>query len=93
MALPVAYWVSRRGESSSGTLILTYHIIGLMLVSAVSIMGFFSAPTAFQKLHLSIDNSHIAQWPWVWLPTVMVPAAFLMHLSGLRRWASQRTAT
>jgi hypothetical protein len=90
--LVVGLWLWRRGPAGrSGkigatdrTLVLAYNCIGLVLVTVVVAHGMLSVPTPLQRLHLSIDNTHIARFPICWLPFGLVPAAYALHFLSLR---------
>ncbi len=89
-ALPAAFLVARRGEYRSRALVLAFNLCGLGLALWVVGHGLLSAPTAFQKLHLSMDNRWLAYFPWIWLPLGVVPLAFLAHAVSLRKlWLSR----
>jgi hypothetical protein len=92
-------WLWRRGKAGSNgrngthgnnsgksdrTLALFYNALGLVLVTVVVVHGMLSVPTPLQRLHLSIDNIHIARFPICWLPFGLVPAAYALHFLSLR---------
>jgi hypothetical protein len=64
--------------------------MGLCLVTAVLAHGIFSMPYPFQLLHLSVPTFVVASFPVVWLLTVLVPIAYLLHLVSIRRCLAGR---
>jgi hypothetical protein len=64
--------------------------MGLCLVTAVLAQGMLSIPYPFQLLHLSVPTFIIASFPVVWLLTVLVPIAYLLHIISIRRCLAER---
>jgi hypothetical protein len=50
-------------------------------------------PYPFQLLYLSVPTSIVAQFPVVWLLTVLVPIAYLLHIVSIRRCLALRIDT
>ncbi|GEP42919.1 hypothetical protein [Brevifollis gellanilyticus] len=63
--------------------LLAWNILGLCLLVWVVSVATLSFPTRFQML--TPANSWVADFPYVWLPTVHVCAALLMHVILFRR--------
>ncbi|MGE3151187.1 MAG: hypothetical protein AB7G48_01050 [Nitrospiraceae bacterium] len=84
-AIIVAVWINRHGEKPVRLIVLTWNLLGLSLVSAVLAQGMLSVPYPFQLLHLSVPTFIVAQFPVVWLVTVLVPIAYLLHFVSIRR--------
>ncbi|MDF2459996.1 MAG: hypothetical protein K0S79_2412, partial [Nitrospira sp.] len=78
----------RRGENSLQHVVLVWNLIGLSLVTVVLVHGLLSVPYPSQLLHLSVPTFIIAYFPVVWLLTVLVPLAYLLHLVSIRRCLS-----
>lgn len=66
--------VGRRG-------VVAWNALGLLTLATVVTVGILSMPTPFQQL--TPDNTWIAHAPWVWLPSVLVTTAVLLHLLSL----------
>ena len=60
--------------------------LGLVLVVVGT--GILSMPTPFQQILTTPSNTWIADFPFVWLPTVHVPLAWLGHLLLFQRLRS-----
>jgi hypothetical protein len=87
-AVALAIWLKRRGENSLQHVVLVWNLIGLSLVTVVLVHGLLSVPYPSQLLHLSVPTFIIAYFPVVWLLTVLVPLAYLLHLVSIRRCLS-----
>ena len=84
-AVVLAIWLKRRGEESLRHVVLLWNVIGLSLVTVVLVHGVLSVPYPSQLLHLTVPTYIIAYFPIVWLLTVLVPIAYLLHLVSIRR--------
>lgn len=84
-AVLVAIWLRRRGENPLRTVVLLWNFMGLSLVTVVLVHGLLSVPYPSQLLHLSVPTFIIAYFPVVWLLTVLVPMAYLLHFISIRR--------
>ncbi|MDB6075281.1 MAG: hypothetical protein JWO89_2921 [Verrucomicrobiaceae bacterium] len=65
--------------------LLAWNAMGLGLLIWVVGVAVLSMPTVFQRLHPS--NTWVAFFPFVWLPTILVPCALLRHVVLFRRLA------
>jgi hypothetical protein len=78
-ALLLAPWAHRLPRA----VLLGWNVIGLGLLAWVVGVATISFPTRFQILTPS--NTWVAEFPYVWLPTVHVTAALVMHIVLFRR--------
>jgi len=89
-AIMLAVWLRRDGEESLRPIVLGWNVMGLCLVTTVLAHGMLSVPYPFQLLHLSVPTFVIASFPVVWLLTVLVPIAYLLHILSIRRCLAER---
>lgn len=66
-------------------IILIWNIICLGLVVNVVVYGILSAPSVFQQLNFEQPNTGILFFPYVWLPSFIVPVVVFSHLVSIRR--------
>jgi len=92
-AVALAIWLKRRGENSLRHVVLVWNLIGLSLVTVVLAHGLLSVPYPSQFLHLSMPTFIIAYFPVVWLLTLLVPMAYLLHLVSMRRCLAKGVAS
>jgi hypothetical protein len=90
-AVALALWLWCRGEDPLRLVVLIWNLMGLSLVTVVLAHGLLSVPYPTQPLHLSVPTVIIAYVPVVWLLTVLVPLAYLLHLVSIRRCLAART--
>jgi hypothetical protein len=84
-ALLAAGRMPRRG-------VVAWNVIGSLLLANVISIAMLSAPTPMRVFTDSPANVWITAFPWVWLPTMMVPAAILGHILVFRRLRLDRAA-
>jgi hypothetical protein len=83
-ALPVA-WLFARG-SIGRAVVGIWNVLGLALLLNVMAVAVLSFPTSFE--YFKPANTFVATLPYVWLPTVLVQAAWFLHLILFRQlWA------
>lgn len=73
-----------RGTAGKATL-TAWNIMGLVLLANIVSHAVLSAPTDFQKLAFDMPNTGVFYFPYIWLPSFLVPLALLSHLVSLRR--------
>jgi hypothetical protein len=71
-------------------LVFIWNCLGLALLIWVVGIAIVSLPTRFQLLRP--DNTWVASFPYVWLPTVLVTAALLGHIVIFRKLAIKQNA-
>jgi hypothetical protein len=84
ISTPVIWWLQRSGKLSKLAL-QAWNIICLgLLVNIVSI-AVLSAPSPFQQLAFNQPNIAVLSFPYVWLPSFIVPIVIISHISILRK--------
>lgn len=66
-------------------MIIAWNFICLGLLLNIVINAVLSAPTPFQQFAFDQPNIAILQFPYVWLPGLLVPALLFSHLIVIRR--------
>jgi hypothetical protein len=80
----VAYFgMAQKRLGNSALLIWNFLALGLLL--NIVIHAVLSAPFPFQQLAFDQPNIAILYFPYVWLPTYIVPVVLLGHLMSIRR--------
>jgi hypothetical protein len=84
LALPAGYLLSRRRNYSSAVGII-YNSVGLLLLLNILIIAVLSMPTSMRYFMNEPSNVLVAQFPYIWLPGVLVPLAYSLHIFSLRQ--------
>lgn len=71
----------------SPTLLRYWNIFGIVLLAIIVTIAILSAPTPLQQLAFEQPNRAVTQFPYTFLPAVVVPLVFLSHLLTLKRLA------
>lgn len=83
LALPLSAMLWRGREAR--TLVAAWNALGLALLAVVVATAALSLPTPFQLVAADPSTAAVVAFPLVWLPAVLVQAAFLGHLLVFRR--------
>jgi hypothetical protein len=90
-ALALAALIARK--KISRRLLLAWNILGLLLLLNVVVRGALTAPGPLQRLIDDYPNRALLQFPFTYIPGLMVPLALMLHVLALRaldREESQR---
>lgn len=78
--------ISRTSSGSNQRWIgLLFNVIGLALLINVTIHGIGSTPSALRIFETEPANTLVLEFPWIWLPGFVVPAAYFFHVLSIRR--------
>ena len=86
LTAPAMAWLVWRGKVGSYA-IWAWNVFGLMLLAEAIVIGALSMPTEFRVFTNEPASTFMTYAPYVWLPTVLAPAALFGHLLVLR-WLS-----
>ncbi|QNH60700.1 hypothetical protein [Hymenobacter sediminicola] len=78
-----AYWF--RTKLMGRRLLLIWHVGALALLLNVVVLAVLSMPTPWQQLSFGQPNVAVLHWPFVWLPTFIVPLVLFSHVAALRQ--------
>lgn len=63
---------------------MLWNLICLGLLLNIVVLAILSAPSPFQILAFDQPNIAITHFPYVWLPSVVVPIVLFSHLVAIR---------
>lgn len=86
LTAPAMAWLVWRGKVGFYA-IWAWNAIGLMLLAEAIVIAILSMPTEFRVFTNEPASTFATYAPYVWLPTVLAPAALFGHLLVLR-WLS-----
>lgn len=67
---------------------IAWNVMGLVLVFTIVTIAIFSFPTPFRYFMNEPANRIVAQFPFVWLPGILVTVAYSMHFFSLKQLLS-----
>ena len=83
LTAPAMAWLVWRGKVGSYA-IWAWNVIGLVLLAEAIVIAVLSMPTEFRVFTNEPASTFATYAPYIWLPTVLAPAALLGHLLVLR---------
>jgi hypothetical protein len=86
LAIPVGYYVFVVKRWPTWVAV-GYHIMGMGLLVNVLVISFLSMPTPLRVFHTEPANTLITRFPFIYLPGMLVPLAFSLHIISLRQLA------
>ena len=84
ISAPIVAWLAMRGYAGSKT-ILVWNVAGLALLANIVTIAVLSMPGRFQVFSNGPANTIVFGWPFIWLPTWLVLAAWFGHLLVFRK--------
>jgi hypothetical protein len=87
-AIPIALLVARNRISKTGIILWNIACLGLLInIVAVAVL---SMPTPLRYFINEPANTIVAEFPIIWLPTFLVPLAYMLHFFSLRQLADKK---
>lgn len=83
LAVPLAMWAAWGRPPRA--LVAAWNVLGLLLLLTIVTIAALSTPGPLRAFVNEPANTIIATFPFVWLPTVLVQAAWIGHLLVFRR--------
>ena len=71
-------------------ILLLWNFICLGLLLNIVVNAILSAPSAFQQFGFEQPNTAIIYFPFVWLPSCVVPLVLFAHLTSIRKLLSTK---
>ena len=90
LSAPFVYYFGFVKKKLGKNVILAWNFLCLALLFNIVINAILSAPTPFQRFGFDQPNLGILYFPFVWLPSIIVPLVFLSHLASIRQLLSIR---
>lgn len=92
LTAPIVAYMGVKKNIFGRKVILLWNFLALGLLLHIVLRGMLSAPGPLQMLAFDQPNRAILFYPFVWLPTFIVPIVMIGHLSAIRQlWSSPTT--
>ncbi len=85
LTAPFVAYFGLRKRTVNRPLLLVWNIACLGLLLNIIVNALLSAPSPFQQFGFEQPNRALANFPFSWLPTFIVPLVMLGHLTSIRR--------
>ena len=85
LTAPFVYYFGYIKQILSKKIVLAWNLICLLLLANIVVTAVLAAPFSFQRLAFDQPNIALLYFPFVWLPSFIVPAVLFAHLSSIRK--------
>lgn len=83
LSAPLVYFLAFRGSKTNRILLIVWNLLALALLCNIVTTAILAFPTVNPDIPLALQNRGVTFFPYVWLPTVIVPIVFFSHLASL----------
>ncbi|HEU4552203.1 MAG TPA: hypothetical protein VFS25_05190 [Chitinophaga sp.] len=90
LAFPVGYYCFVK-KTWPPVAALLYNIAGLALLLNIVAVSTLSMPTPLRVFHNQPDSSLLTTFPFIYLPGLLVPLAYTLHILSLLQWRMHRS--
>jgi hypothetical protein len=90
LTVPVIYYLAFIKKKTGRNGLLVWNFICLGLLINIVVIAVLSAPFTFQRLAFDQPNIAILYFPFIWLPSCVVPLVLLSHLASIRQLLSSK---
>lgn len=80
---PLISWLAFRNKTINRSLLIGWNILGLLFLLNIVVQAVLSVPSPIQQIGFEQPNVAVLYFPFVWLPTIIVPIVLLSHLASL----------
>ena len=87
---PMVYYLAFRRKTVNKNWLLVWNMVCLFLLLNVVITAVLAMPSPLQKIAFDQPNIAVLHFPYVLLPTVIVPLVLLAHLIALRQLLTRK---
>ena len=84
LTAPLLYYLVFIKKQVGYKWLLVWNLICLALLLNIVAIAILSAPLPFQQLSFDQPNRAILYFPFIWLPSCIVPIVFFSHLVAIR---------
>jgi len=89
LTAPVIYFLAFRKARPNKTILITWNLVALGLLFNIVSIAILSMKSPLQKLAFDQPDVALGYFPFIWLPTIVVPIVLFSHLAAL--WNLIRT--
>lgn len=92
LTAPVVYWLAFRKGNVNRSMLIAWNLAALGLLVVIVTIAILAFPSPLQAIAFDQPNRAILYFPYIWLPTVIVPIVLFAHLASLYRLLTNRVA-
>jgi hypothetical protein len=84
---PIVYLIAFRSEKLNRSVLIAYNVLGLVLLANIVTIAMLALPSPMQQIAFDQPNRAVLYFPYIWLPTIIVPIVLFSHLAALWKLA------
>lgn len=88
---PIIAWLAFRNGQTNKPLLIVWNIFALVLLFNIVAHAALSLPSPIQQLAFEQPNRAVLSFPFVWLPSTIVPIVLFAHLASLYKLLQKKT--
>ncbi|NOT48801.1 MAG: hypothetical protein HOP17_13760 [Acidobacteria bacterium] len=90
LTAPIALYFAFRPSAAGRYILIFWNLAALALLFNIVIIALLSLPSPMQRIAFEQPNIAILYFPYIWLPTAIVPIVLFSHLAVLYKLAFKR---
>jgi hypothetical protein len=83
LSAPLVYLLAFRKDRINRALLIIWNVAALCLLINIVTVAVLAFPSPFQTIAFDHPNVGVTYFPFVWLPSVIVPIVFFCHVASL----------
>lgn len=80
---PIVFWLAFRNGKTNRTLLIVWNIFALALLFNIVTIANMSLDSPFNNVPFEQQNRALLYFPFIWLPSIIVPIVLFSHLASL----------
>jgi hypothetical protein len=85
LTAPFVAWLAFRGGKTRRGLLLIWNIVAFGLLINIVVTAIAAFPSPFQQTAFDQPNRAVIYFPFIWLPSIVVPMVFFSHIAAFRQ--------
>lgn len=91
LTAPVIAWLAFRGGRINRPLLIAWNVIALILLFVIVGTAAAAFPSPMQQIAFDQPNRAVVDFPFIWLPAIIVPVVLFAHLASLSQLSRRPT--
>jgi hypothetical protein len=90
LTAPLVAWIAFRGGRVNKPILVIWNVLALASLVNIVTIAILSFPGPLQRFGIEHPNVGLTYFPFIWLPTIIVPTVLFAHLASLWQLARKR---
>lgn len=91
LTAPLVAWFAFRSDKINRPLLIVWNLLAFGLLLNIMINAILSLETPFQQFAFDQPNRGVLYFPFIWLPSIIVPVVFVSHVVSLWQLLKHKT--